>query len=186
MAIVEKTFYTPYVTVYSGDDPAAVSGVIVDSIQVVSDDLSEEIEMDVTPLGAGSITVEVSAGDTLSGPFTAYNIDDLSGVPNMSVIVHERSKTIFSNTMVWSGAVTSDGGGAGSNDTVQLVLPSGAICTTDTADVTIDVTTTDGTQTPGTTISGSDIISVTTGGLITVTAALLGTTFTGTIYFKTI
>ena len=90
---------------------------------------------------------------------------------------------LIANTMAWSGAVTSDGGGAGSRDTVQIVLSSGATCTAVTTDVTIDVTTTDGSA-AGTTISGADIFAVTTGGLVTVTAALLGTTFVGTINFK--
>lgn len=92
MAIVEKTFYTPYVTVYNNEDPAAVSGVVVDSIQVVSDDIADEVEIAVTPLGSDEVTMDISSGDTIHGPFSAYNIGSVSSTE--WVIVHERSKII--------------------------------------------------------------------------------------------
>tara|TARA_Y100001973_G_C5202604_1_gene338981 strand:- start:1764 stop:2675 length:912 start_codon:yes stop_codon:yes gene_type:complete len=96
------------------------------------------------------------------------------------------NKGLVANTMDWDDDITGDGTGAGSNDTVQLTLSSGATCTTSTADITINVTSSTGGGNGGGTqkISGSDIISVSSGGLITVTAGLLGSAFVGDIAFK--
>ena len=93
MAIVEKTFYSPYVTTYRDVlNPAPVTGVIVDSIQFVAPLAADTIELSVTPLGSESVDVNMSAGDTLYGPFTAYDLGAIEA--DETVIVHERDKTI--------------------------------------------------------------------------------------------
>tara|TARA_R110002096_G_scaffold67817_1_gene164109 strand:- start:151 stop:438 length:288 start_codon:yes stop_codon:yes gene_type:complete len=93
MAIVEKTFYSPYVTTYRDVlNPAPVTGVIVDSIQFVAPLAADTIELSVTPLGSESVDVNMSAGDTLYGPFIAYDLGEIE--PDETVIVHERDKTI--------------------------------------------------------------------------------------------
>ena len=92
MAIVEKTFYSPYVTTYTNTTPAAVAGVIVDSIQFVSPLAADTIALSVTPLGSESVDVNMSAGDTLYGPFTAYDLGVIEA--DETVIVHERDKII--------------------------------------------------------------------------------------------
>ncbi len=95
MAIVEKTFYSPYVTTYTNTtpgSPAAVTGVIVDSIQFVAPVAADTIALSVTPLGSESVDVNMSAGDTLYGPFTAYDLGVIEA--DETVIVHERDKTI--------------------------------------------------------------------------------------------
>lgn len=93
---------------------------------------------------------------------------------------------LIASTMAWDAAVTGDGTGAGSNDTVQITLTSGATCSTTTSDCTIDVTSSTGGANAGgaQVISGSDIVSVSAAGLVTVTAGKLGSAFVGTINFK--
>ena len=92
-AVTDKTFYSPYVTVHTGSTSyAEVTGVIVHSIQVTSDNTADEIEISVTPLGADSEDIKVPSGDTIYGPFTAYEIT--TSVADVAIIVHEKDRII--------------------------------------------------------------------------------------------
>ncbi len=91
MAIVEKTFKAPFITVHDGDDmSSARTGLIIDSIQVTSDVATDDVTLDVTPLGGTSDEIKISSGDTVYGPFTAYEITGATDAATKT-IVHERS-----------------------------------------------------------------------------------------------
>ena len=88
-AVTNLTGYSPNIKIHQAVT-AKFTGTF-DSIQVVSGDSSNSVEIDVTPLGHAETTVDVSSGDTLYGPFTAYKINATFPTGG-TVIVHERSK----------------------------------------------------------------------------------------------
>lgn len=93
MPISTQTLHSPYVTIHSGaTSHSAVTGVIVDRIQMVSDvptnDATITLGMFHSP---DTKVVKISSGDSISGPFTSYHIT-AADTPGCSFIVHERSR----------------------------------------------------------------------------------------------
>ena len=90
--VTNKTLHSPYVTIHTGATSySEVTDQIVESIQVLSDLASDDIDLTFTPLGSAETTIEMSSGDTIYGPITKYEITGVTGGTDVSIIVHSRS-----------------------------------------------------------------------------------------------
>ncbi len=90
-AVVNKTFYSPYTIIHTAAMAGPTKGIF-DSIQVTSDDSTDNIVITVTPLGDDASSVRIASGESIYGPFTSYNITAVTG--DVTIIVQERSKSI--------------------------------------------------------------------------------------------
>lgn len=91
MAVVEKTFETPYITHAVGGTETIVTGII-DYIKVTSDDPADDCEVLTKRYGDETFTsLKVSAGDSLYGPFVAAKTST-TATNTPGVLFYERSK----------------------------------------------------------------------------------------------
>lgn len=90
-AVVDKTFYSPYTITHTAIMASASTGIF-DSIQVTSDDSTDKITVEVTPLGDDAGAIKVASGESVYGPFTSYKITAIDS--DVTVIIQQRSKSI--------------------------------------------------------------------------------------------
>jgi hypothetical protein len=91
--IKEITSYSPYQYVHTGSAIATMDPQtgIFDGISVYSDDNADDVTLTVIAMDGTTTTgIQVTAGNTLFGPFTSYDITAATGAPNVTVIATER------------------------------------------------------------------------------------------------
>lgn len=91
-AVLNKKYYSPYVHIKQANMISAITGIF-DTISYATDTATDDISIDIIPLGSSSaVTVKMSSGDTLYGPFTSVKAATIAS--DNSLIIHERSKSI--------------------------------------------------------------------------------------------
>jgi len=194
---LNKEQYSPYHHVLKPSGSGVVSVTmtpitgVIGSISIYSDSIDDDATITVKDInGTETAGIRVTAGNTLQGPFTSYDVTQVNGAPDISIIGIEREVSI--ETRVWQklASETADSPLAGfgfidgTPDTFKLATFGKFQHITGFLEVDCSVNS-GGAGTGITSLADAEITSISAEGLITFqNGTVFANDFVGTIKYK--